>query len=231
MNPLKKTRSLLPALAILTCTSAHAATTFLTGGVTSVDLDTQLLTSAAGLTLTSVAGTAPAAGGFAVGFDINSRGGSASSTTFSFDDTTVTPFSGTIEHTGTITFNGGTPAEVTVGDLRIGFDNARVAGMASGFFVESTTGFPAILFDIGTLSPVPSPTSLTITGTAPTGGANLFVSPELAAALQSEGFTTDDLTGADVGSARLDGIAAVPEPSASILALAGIAGLALRRRR
>ena len=233
-----KTLFVLPATLAVTSLTSQAATTFLTDGTTSVDLDTDLLSNAAGLTLSTAMPTATPSAGFLAGFDINARSGGSLNTTFAFDDTNVAPFSGTIEHTGTVTFNEGLATEVTVGNFRIGYDDNRVSAANSGFFVESTTGLGAILFDIGVLNPVPTSTSLTVTGSgsgldAVTGGANLYVSPELAGVLNDDNFAGagTDLTGADVGSARIDGIAVVPEPSSALLGLAGLAGLALRRRR
>lgn len=123
-------------------------------------------------------------------------------------------------------FNGG---GLVVGDFTIGFDGNRVDGGtgASGFFVASNTaslgpaGIDAILFDVGGPIPTTSTSSLTITGSEPTGGAALLVSPELAGVLGNAA-----LTGATVGSARVD---AIPEPSTSLLGLLALPVL-LRRR-
>lgn len=205
---------------------SSAATVEVASGTTSVDLDFQALQAAAGLVLQSANNTVAPAAGFAVGFPVNSRDAAAFPTTFTFDSANFAPFAGTIEHTGTVTFLLGQDT-ITVGNFTIGYDMGRVAGEASGFFVESTTGgladgLDAIMFDIS--GPVPGVTSssLTITGTEATGGAGLLVSPELAGALGNAG-----LTGALVGSARVD---AIPEPSAVILSLLALP-VFLRRRR
>ena len=54
---------------------------------------------------------------------------------------------------------------VEVGNFTIGFDANRVGGNISGFFVESTTGVEAILFDVGLITELdPQSDSLTIAG-------------------------------------------------------------------
>lgn len=205
--------------------TSTAAIVEVSGGATSVDLDTATLASV-GLNLTGANPTAPAAPNFAVGFDITGRTAGVLPTTFTYDSDAFAPFAGTIEHTGTVEFNGG---GLVVGDFTIGFDGNRVDGGtgASGFFVASNTaslgpaGIDAILFDVGGPIPTTSTSSLTITGSEPTGGAALLVSPELAGVLGNAA-----LTGATVGSARVD---AIPEPSTSLLGLLALPVL-LRRR-
>lgn len=194
----------------------------ITGGQTSVLLDTALLDSAAGLTLSSVSGDVIAPGNLgadSVAFGINDRDGDLP-TTFAYDPADfLGTFSGTIEHSGSVFFNGG---DVEVGDFTIGFDAGRVGDDRSGFFVESTTGVAAILFDVsnpGTLDA--TSTSLTI------GDADLLVSAEFGQFLFDNGFSSSDLAGADVGDALVE---AVPAPG-TFVALAGAMGLAARRRR
>ncbi len=185
------------------------------GGQTSVLLDTATLSAAAGLDLSGVAGATIAPGELgpdSVAFPINARDARLTPTTFSYD-AGLTAFSGAIEHEGSVLFNNGT---VEVGNFTIGFDPNRVGGSNSGFFVESTTGVAAILFDVENPSAVVADASgLQIT-------ANLLVSPEFA------GFLGDTaLTGADVGDAFVN--AAIPAPGAA--AVLGVAGLAAMRRR
>ncbi len=168
----------------------------LRSGTTSVYLDTETLSSV-GLNLTGADSTgtpfSPATPQFQVGFPIDP------STNFEFSvDGGFAPVGGTIEHTGTVTFNGDTDDPITVGDFSIGFDPSRIMGDASGFYVEDTFSGLGILFDLSAPSVVdfddPDVTIAT---------PDLLVSPELAEILENSA-----LVGADVGDARIDGVAA-----------------------
>ena len=107
-----------------------------------------------------------------------------------------TPIGGEITHAGTVSFNSDT---VTVGDFTIGFDPSRIGDDASGFFVEDTVAGLGILFDVGVPGALAvGDDDLTI------ADADLLVSPEFAGFLLSNGLATADLTGADVGDARID---------------------------
>jgi hypothetical protein len=191
------------------------------GGQTSVLLDTNTLSAAASLDLSGVAGDTIAPGELGAGsvaFPINPRDAASLPTTFSYD-AGLANFGGTIEHTGSVLFNSDT---VEVGNFTIGFDANRATGNNSGFFVESTTGIAAILFD------VEAPSGLVADGTGLQITANLLVSPEFAGFLTDNGLASTNLTGADVGDAFVN--AAIPAPGAAgVLALAGLA--ASRRRR
>ncbi len=206
--------------------SAPAQVVDIERGQTNVALDVGLLESAASLTLSSVSSDVIAPGNIpdSVAFSINSRTASSLPTTFSYDPADfLGSFSGTIEHTGSVFFNTDT---VEVGNFTIGFDPARagtLGGAGTGFFVESTTGIAAILFDIvniGTLEP--TPTSLDI-------GADLAVSPEFGGFLFDNGLSATDLQGAVVGSALVEGV--VPEPSSFVLLLMSLVGVSLGYRR
>ena len=190
---------------------------FLVGGQTNVLLDTATLSSV-GLDLSSVSTDVIAPGDLgegSVAFGINSRFDSPA-TTFAYQTTNLSPFSGSIEHRGSVFFNDDT---VEVGDFSIGFDPGRVAGANSGFFVESTTGLEAILFDVET------PTTLNAGPGVLEIGANLLVSSEFATVLGNSA-----LSGADVGDAFVAGASAVPEPSSlAVIPLLGL-GFLLRRR-
>ena len=91
--------------------SGDAASATVESGVTSVFLDTELLESAAGLELTGAdsEGT-PAEGDFQVGFEITE----ASDLTLNLEDG-LTPVSGTLEHTGTVSFDLETPVGEALG--------------------------------------------------------------------------------------------------------------------
>lgn len=198
--------------------------TEVTGGQTNVLLDTATLSAAASLDLSGVSGPVIAPGNLgadSVAFPINARDAAPLPTTFAYDSSDfLGSFSGTIEHTGSVLFNDG---GVEVGNFTIGFDGARagtLGGNASGFFVESTVGIAAILFDIAAPSQLDAtPGSLTI-------GADLLVSPEFGQFLFDNQLSASNLQGADVGDALVQ---AVPAPSA--LATLGLAGLVATRRR
>jgi hypothetical protein len=198
---------------------ARAASFQVTGGVTSVLLDLDLLSSAAGLNLTGTDGTVDSAIDDGVGFTITPD------TDFTFDTTSgFVPTGGVIKHEGTVTFND----TVTVGDFDIGFDAARQSSDASGFFVRDTFGTGAILFDLSApgVANVNAP-DLTIADT------DLLVSSEFADFLGNA-----DLTGADVGDAQVNAVIAqveeeestsVPEPG--VLGILAVGALAIANRR
>lgn len=156
-------------------------------GTTSVFLDLSLLESAAGLTLTGAdSSDEPFSNDFQVGFPITED------TDFTFE-IPFAPVSGSIEHSGTVTFND----EITLGDFSIDFDPARVSDTASGFFVADTLDDDLgleVLFDVGAPGDLSaSPEELTI------AEADLLLAPEFADALE-----LSDLAGADVGDTRID---------------------------
>jgi len=154
-------------------------------------------------------------GAGSVAFGINSRTDSVA-TTFVYEIFDLAPFSGTIEHQGSVFFNSDA---IEVGDFSIGFDAGRISTDNSGFFVESTTGLEAILFD------VENPTTLDAGESLLQIEADLLVSPEFATVLGNGA-----LAGADVGDALISGTAAIPEPSSAIvLSVFGFA-FAIRRR-
>ncbi|MEO1670947.1 MAG: hypothetical protein AAFR77_09210 [Cyanobacteria bacterium J06631_2] len=174
--------------------------TLIQDGTTSVALDTELLTAAAGLTLSGAEDTVdPASEDFAVGFDITEE----SDFVFS-DEDGFAPLAGTIEHTGTITFDSAA-GDITVGDFSIGFDAARVSETTSGFFVANT--FEGVLPDGAVLFDVGVPDALEIEADELNiGTADLLVANEFADILLDTGLAADDLTGADVGDAAIAGI-------------------------
>lgn len=191
---------------------ADAANFRLISGVTSVFLDLPTLESV-GLSLTRASDTVPpVSSDFLVGFPITP----ATTFTFSFDNVSgFAPVGGTIEHTGSVTFND----NLTLGNFSIGFDPVRAIGDASGFFVQDTITTGAILFDLAT------PSSLSFADDNLAVQGNLLVSPELAGVLGNEG-----LSGATIGAASVNG-AAVPEPATIMGVLAAGGFLAASRRR
>lgn len=191
--------------------TAIAATFVLETGVTSVFLDLPTLQSV-GLNLTGAASVVdPVSSAFLVGFPITPA------TNFTFTTNGgFAPVSGTIEHSGSVTFNNA----LTVGNFSIGFDPTRAVGNASGFFVRDTITTGAALFDVATPTSLlfdESTLKLDLT-------ADLLVSPELAGVLGNTG-----LAGAEIGAASING-AAVPEPATMLGALAAGGFLAARRR-
>ena len=209
-------------VAALSAGLAGAQPVSVIGGQTNVALDFDTLSAAASLDLSGVSSDVIAPGNIpdSVAFSINSRSVPSLPTTFSYDPSDfLGSFSGTIEHTGSVFFNNDT---VEVGNFTIGFDANRAVGANSGFFVESTTGIAAILFDIGAPSTLnPGSSELEI-------GADLLVSAEFGSFLFDNGLSATNLAGADVGDALVQ--ATVPAPGAgAVLAAAGL--FASRRRR
>ena len=191
--------------------SAHATAVQVEGGQTSVLFGNGALESL-GLSITSVT---PNVGGNlgpnSVSFGINPRDAIADAldTTFIYDSPNFAPFSGAIEHSGRVQFNG----VIEVGDFTIRAASGRPAG-ASGFVVESTFGLNAILFDIASPIIEAFDNSLII-------AADILVSPELAGVLQDM-----NLAGADAGMALVDARSTiVPIPAAVWLFGTGLLGL------
>lgn len=218
-------------IAVFASHSVFAEIVSVQGGQTNVVLDLATLEAAANLTLSGVNGPVIIPGNLdpgepgSVAFPINSPTAAAPSlpSTFSYDTTDfLGSFSGTIEHSGTVLFNANA---VEVGNFTIGFDGGRaggLGGLASGFFVESTAGISAILFDIGSPSvQEASAARLQILG-------NLLVSSEFASFLLASQLASSDLSGAQVGRALVQ--ASVPEPSSLLLVTGALFGLGFRRR-
>ncbi|BBD68127.1 hypothetical protein NIES4072_45610 [Nostoc commune NIES-4072] len=207
---------------ILACTTAafisiapievEAATFKVISGVTSIDRDHEDILRSIGLILTGSHNTVtPIPRNYLVGFNIDS----ASNFTFS-DEGGFTPLSGTIENTGTVTFNN----QITIGDFSIGFTPGRTVKDASGFVLRDTYSLNTILFDLSLPEPVAFDNqNLTIPD------VKLLVSPEFANILQKP-----ELTGLFAGTARIDAeVAAVPEADSVLAVLAaGAAVLATR---
>lgn len=201
---------------------AQAASFTVDSGVTSVFLDVDTL-DAVGLNLTGTVGDveAPVSDNFLVGFAITPD------TDFSFsDEGGFTLLGGSIEHTGGVVFNGGTDAELAVGNFSIGFDANRANEItgATGFFVQDLLTTNAVLFDVAEVLPSFDGENLTING-------DLLVSEELSGVLGNP-----TLIGAAIGSAQVNAVASetaasVPEPASAVgFLLTGVVSVAARRK-
>ena len=206
---------------ILGCTTAafisiapiqvEAATFKVISGVTSIDREHEEILNSIGLTLTGTNQTvAPIPSNYLVGFNIDSL------TNFTFsDEGGFTPLSGTIEHTGTVTFD-----QITIGDFSIGFAPGRTVTGASGLVLRDTFSLNTILFDLRTPGLVAfDGQNLTIPD------VQLLISPEFADVLDHP-----ELSGLFAGTAQIDAqVAAVPEPDSVLATL--VAGAALLAAR
>jgi hypothetical protein len=196
----------------MTPMQVQAATFQVVSGVTSIDHDHEDILQSIGLTLTGSNNTvAPIPSNYLVGFNIDS----ATNFTFS-DEGGFTPLSGTIDLTGTVTFNN----QTTVGDFSIGFVPGRTVQDASGFVLRDTFSLNTILFDLSIPEPVVfDGQNLTIPD------VQLLISPEFATILGNP-----NLTGLFAGTAQIDAqVVAVPEPDSVLAVLAAGAALLATR--
>lgn len=190
---------------------AQTATYQVQSGVTSVYHDLSYLSSI-GLNLTGTGNIVqPINSNFLVGFNITPA------TNFTFSDVNgLTPLSGTIEHSGTVTFNN----EVTVGNFSVGFDPTRVTNNTTGLFLKDTVSLKTVLFDLST------PEKLVFDGKNLTlSGVKLLFSPEFAGILGDS-----SLAGKLGGTAQVDAkvvrVAKAPE-GASLVAILSLSAIVL----
>ncbi len=226
---LSKTLCFAVALTAAALTAKDSSAVEVVGGQTNVVLDTDTLAAAANLTLDFVGGATIVPGDLPAGMGETSAAfpiDAATTLTYTPGDFLNT-FSqnGTIEHNGTVGFNttdGDAANDAVVGDFSIRFDAARIGGDRSGFFVQSTTGIVAPLFDIQVTNVIDLVDALTIDG-------ELLVSAEFGQFLFDNSFSSTNLAGADVGAAQL-AATAIPEPGTMAL-LAGLSACIVGRRR
>lgn len=179
-------------------------------GVTSVYHDLSYLSSI-GLNVTGSNNTVePINSDFIIGFDIDPT------TNFTFSDTGgFIPLSGTIKHTGTVTFNN----QTTVGNFSISFDSTRAINNASGLYLKDTYSLNTILFDLS------APENITLNNNnLIINKVNLLFSPEFAKIIGNS-----SLAGNLAGIARIDAkvvpVNAVPEPTSTLAFLTAGLGL------
>ncbi|MBH8575066.1 PEP-CTERM sorting domain-containing protein [Nostocaceae cyanobacterium CENA369] len=191
---------------------AEATNYQIKSGVTSVYHDLSYLSSI-GLNLTGSDNTVePINSDFIVGFGIDPT------TNFTFSDTGgFIPLSGTIKHTGTVTFNN----QTTVGNFSISFDSTRAINNASGLYLKDTYSLNTILFDLS------APENVTLNNNNLTiNKVNLLFSPEFAKIIGNS-----SLAGNLAGIARIDAkvvpVNAVPEPTSTLAFLTVGLGLLL----
>jgi MYXO-CTERM domain-containing protein len=186
-----------------------------TGGTTSVALDTDLVASVAGLTLVDVNNTvAP----YSMDYDVGFAATGATNFTFASD---LSLIAGSIEHLGTLTFSDVDSVLHTVGNFSLRHDPARESALLSGLYLVDTYGGLGTVFDLGVFS------APWVSGSAMTAGpATLYISPELGSVLLENEFTTSNPAGVAVGSAFFSGmvrsVASVPDAAST-----GVTGLAV----
>ena len=207
------------ALAAAVSSVATADFVGVVGGQTNVLLDFALIEEATGLALEGVSDGVIVPGNLgpdSVAFAITSTSSANLPTTFNYDsDDFENTFNGSIEHRGSVSFNGS--ADVTVGNFTVGYDAAY------GFQVIDNLDLQLALFDVVIAEATPGVDTFEVTG-------DLQISQAFATALLELGLAGVDLTGVDVGDTFIQGFnQAVPSPG--VMAVGVIAGLAARRRR
>ncbi len=216
MRAFGKTTILAIALFLAMPFAAQATSIQVEGGETSVLFGNGALVSL-GLEITSVTPNVKGSlGPNSVSFGINPRNaiGDALDTTFIYDSPNFAPFSGAIEHSGRVQFNG----NIEVGDFTIRAVEGRPEG-TSGFVVESNYGLMGILFDIANPIIEAFDNSLVIAG-------DILVSPELAGILEI------DAAGVDAGMALVVAHSTVvPIPAAAWMFGSALGLLGWVRRR
>ena len=203
------------AAGAVVASTASAELVGIVGGQTNVTLDFELLSAAAGLDLSGITpGTLITEDPGTVGFAITSPNAFDGPSSFSYDsDDFGGTFSGGIQHRGGVYFNDDA---ILVGNFGIGFDD--------GWFVDSNLGLEGRLFDVGILTADPTAQTFDVFG-------NLLVSEFFAGVLLDLGLAASDLTGANVGTASIEGFMSNAVPAPGALALLGLGGLSTRRRR
>lgn len=207
--------------ALAAAVSSVAAADFVgvVGGQTNVLLDFALIEGATGLVFEGVSDGVIVPGNLgpdSVAFGITSPSAANLPTTFNYDsDDFYNTFDGSIEHRGSVSFNGS--ADVTVGNFTIGYDAVY------GFQVIDNLDLQLALFDVVIADAAPGVDTFKVSG-------DLQISQAFATALLDLGLAGGDLTGVDVGDTFIEGFnQAVPAPG--VMALGVIAGFAARRRR
>lgn len=215
------------AFAVVLCVTvpAQAEMAKVVGGKTNIDLDDTVL-GALGASYVGSEGSVDFAEGYTVAFPISPRD-AIPPTTFTYDAVAFEPFSGQVEHTGSMTLAigpVGQQTEVVVGNFSVMFDASRfVENVKSGFYVKDNVSLLVPLFDLGP----PSLLEPAVDGAQVK--ARLLITSELETAL---GADEGEIAGIDVGEVYVQA-QAVPEPSTALLGLLGAGAIAvlLRRRR
>ena len=203
------------AASAVVASNASADVVGIVGGQTNVTLDFALLSSAAGLNFSGITtGTLVTEDPSTVGFVITPPNAFDGPSTFGYDsDDFGASFGGGIQHRGGVFFNDDA---ILVGNFGIGFDG--------GWFVDSNAGLEGRLFDVDITSASPTSSMFDAEGT-------LKVSEFFAGVLLNLGLAASDLTGAEVGSASIQGYMSSAVPAPGALALLGLGTIAARRRR
>jgi hypothetical protein len=186
-----------------------------TGGTTSVALDTDLVASVAGLTLVDVTNTvAP----YSMNYDVGFAATGATNFTFASD---LSLLAGSIEHLGTLSFSDVDAVLHTMGNFSLRHDAARESALLSGMYLVDTYGSLGTVFDLGVFG------APWVSGSAMTAGpATLYIAPEFGSVLLENEFTARNPAGVAVGSAvfsgRVRSVASVPDAAST-----GVTGLAI----
>jgi hypothetical protein len=206
--------------------AAEAATLYqLTGGTTSLTLDHSQL-AGLGLTFSGQSGTVDPASGYSYGFGIlpPSSDSVGSSFTFDYEGGFFNPASGSIEHTGSLSYAVAESLSLLspfkIGDFGIGFDGV-------GFSVTDNYSTGTSLFNLAV-----NPASAILNGSNLTFNGDLLISSELNDILENASGNFDlNLTGAAIGSAQINATAAVIPTPALLPAVVGFLGAAWAKRR
>ena len=117
-----------------------------------------------------------------------------------------------------------------IANLRIGFQGNGGAFVSDALVIDNTPGFETVSFDLASLNYVSGGTA-NLADTLANVTQFEVLSAVNTPAVTDSGFLQGDILVADFRIDNITAVTAVPEPTATVIVMLGLAGLATRRRR